>query len=323
MARPRKQGLDYFPHDTAASSDEKLLLCEALHKNDAYAVFFKLLEGAHRQRAGELDLSALDMRALFARRCNLELEAFEQVVNTAVSKGLFEAEAWTRGVITSERIRKNLAAVQRHRVSGAETGVSDAETGVSFSSSSDQDLSIYKRREKETRRKPPVSALETIVSELETLVSAGETRTAALIKLAGEHKALIEDRILWPSVLDTAEARGAWLVWLAYKHKRGELYKHRMSEQAALAEHAPMGSARFVAAIMHSISREWQGIFEPKANGNGKAPPAAAPTRVQPKPAKMTWEDKDFKPGTETPEERQKLLGKVLKRKEKAEAASV
>lgn len=37
MARPRKEGLGYFPHDTDAVNDEKIEALRALYGNDGYA----------------------------------------------------------------------------------------------------------------------------------------------------------------------------------------------------------------------------------------------------------------------------------------------
>lgn len=49
MARPIKEGLDYFPHDTDASTqDDKIETLEASYGNDGYATYFKLLERIYR-----------------------------------------------------------------------------------------------------------------------------------------------------------------------------------------------------------------------------------------------------------------------------------
>lgn len=44
MARPLKEGMDYFPHDTDASDDEKIEALRAIYGNDGYAFYFILLD---------------------------------------------------------------------------------------------------------------------------------------------------------------------------------------------------------------------------------------------------------------------------------------
>jgi len=43
MARPRKQTVDYFPHDTDVSSGKTLTILQSKYGNDGYAFWFKLL----------------------------------------------------------------------------------------------------------------------------------------------------------------------------------------------------------------------------------------------------------------------------------------
>ena len=58
MARPPKEGLDYFPHDTDAVNDEKIEALRALYGNDGYAFFFILLERIYRSPQLELPISS-------------------------------------------------------------------------------------------------------------------------------------------------------------------------------------------------------------------------------------------------------------------------
>ena len=72
-----------------------------------------------------------------------------------------------------------------------------------------------------------------------------------------------------PAILDNEDFRSAW----------GEYVKHRREKRSALTPTAAaralkkleaIGPARAVAALEHSISNGWTGIFEPPPNGNGK-----------------------------------------------------
>ncbi len=76
--------------------------------------------------------------------------------------------------------------------------------------------------------------------------------------------------VVLPEVLNTDAFKAAWSEWEAHrKALRVRAYTPQgLSRQySALAK---MGAARAVAAIQHSISHNWQGIFE--ASGKGTAP---------------------------------------------------
>ena len=44
MARPRKQTVDYFPHDTNAGHRKTLTVLQNKYGNDGYAFWYQLLE---------------------------------------------------------------------------------------------------------------------------------------------------------------------------------------------------------------------------------------------------------------------------------------
>lgn len=115
MARPLKTGLDYYQHDTSMSADEKIEALEAVHGNDGYAVFNKLLERIYKSY-GKLDLSDDVQRLSIAKKCNVTAEKFEQIVQDSVRFGLFEKAPWdAQRALTSERIRAQIATVETIR----------------------------------------------------------------------------------------------------------------------------------------------------------------------------------------------------------------
>src|SRR5690606_22395306 len=101
MARPRKQGLDYFPHDVDASSDEKIEALRALYGNDGYAFYFILLERIYRTPEFEVNISDAETRQILARKVAVTEEKFNQILQTALKWGCFDREEYeTRGVLT-------------------------------------------------------------------------------------------------------------------------------------------------------------------------------------------------------------------------------
>jgi hypothetical protein len=115
MGRPLKNGLDYFQHDTDMSYDEKIEALEMVHGNDGYAVYNKLLERIYRS-AGKLDLSNDVQRLSIAKKCNVPVEKFDQIIADSVRFELFDAESWQKEHrLTSARIRRQLQVVEAER----------------------------------------------------------------------------------------------------------------------------------------------------------------------------------------------------------------
>lgn len=116
MPRPRKQGMDYFPHDTDAASDPKLAAMIAVHGLPGYAFYFMLLERIYREDPPELDVKNQLRRKVLAKSLNLFQKRFDRMLETALEYGCFDATAYEeRGVITSTGIQARAASVQAER----------------------------------------------------------------------------------------------------------------------------------------------------------------------------------------------------------------
>lgn len=114
MARPRKTGLEYFSMDCDADIKEEAL--EAVHGNDGFAVFFKCLREIYKTKNGRLDLSESFLRGILAKRANMKLEKFEQILTSAAEIGLFSECEWKeRRILTSNGVTKRLNAIQKKR----------------------------------------------------------------------------------------------------------------------------------------------------------------------------------------------------------------
>jgi Domain of unknown function (DUF4373) len=115
MARPLKDGLDYFPHDTDASSDEKIEGLRVLFGNDAYAFFFITLERIYRTNTGELFLGD-DERKVLAKKIGISLRKFEAILQNCLKKHLFnEIKFQNNSCLTSEGIQKRFVQIQAER----------------------------------------------------------------------------------------------------------------------------------------------------------------------------------------------------------------
>jgi hypothetical protein len=91
MARPPKSGLDYFPHDTDASSDDKLEALQLLYGNDGYAFYFKLCERFYNSENAELNISdAKTIQILCRKHLLMVPEKFSEILATALKFGCFD-----------------------------------------------------------------------------------------------------------------------------------------------------------------------------------------------------------------------------------------
>lgn len=116
MSRPIKDGLEYFPHDTDAASDEKVEAIMSVHGPAGYAFYFILLERIYKTTPPEVDLSKPAIRAMLARKICLTLEQFEAILETALDLGLFDQKTYRqRQVLTSPGAQKRHEAVEAMR----------------------------------------------------------------------------------------------------------------------------------------------------------------------------------------------------------------
>jgi hypothetical protein len=116
MARPVKIGMDYFPHDTDASNDEKIDFLRSLYRNDGYAFYFILLERIYRSPVLEIDLSYDDMKKVMAKKVGVSLKRFLAIMNSSLSINLFSKSDFDeKGVLTSPAIKKRAEVVYSKR----------------------------------------------------------------------------------------------------------------------------------------------------------------------------------------------------------------
>lgn len=133
MARPKKEGLDYFPHDTDAVNDEKVEALRMLYGNDGYAFYFILLERIYRTKDGELDVSDAETIQILSKKITVTQEKFTEMLQTAIRRGCFSEQDYNkRNVLTSDGIKKRMQPVIDKRLKMKEKyapkKVSDAET---------------------------------------------------------------------------------------------------------------------------------------------------------------------------------------------------
>lgn len=71
MARPQKEGLDYFPHDVYAASDEKIETLVMLYGAKGYAFYFMHLEYIYRKDSLSFQVSDAETRQIICNKLQI------------------------------------------------------------------------------------------------------------------------------------------------------------------------------------------------------------------------------------------------------------
>ncbi|HRW98741.1 MAG TPA: DUF4373 domain-containing protein [Cyclobacteriaceae bacterium] len=114
MARPVKEGVDYFPLDV--NMDTKFELIEAKHGVVGFAIIIKLLQKIYSE--GYYIMWSEEMSLLFSKRNNVDINSINVIINDAVRYGIFEKYLFEHeNVLTSKGIqRRYLDITKRRRV---------------------------------------------------------------------------------------------------------------------------------------------------------------------------------------------------------------
>lgn len=117
MARPQKEGLDYFPHDVDASGDPKIEPLIILYGSRGYGFYFMHLEYIYRTPELMLDISDAETREIFCNKLKVNQEEYQQILNTALKHGCFDKELFlSTGMLSSHGIKKRAEIVIKKRL---------------------------------------------------------------------------------------------------------------------------------------------------------------------------------------------------------------
>lgn len=132
MARPRKEGMDYFPHDVNLSDDKKVEALRILHGNDGYAFYCIMLEQIYQETNFELDVSDAETIQILAKKVEVTPEKLEKMIFTSIKHRLFDRERYEMDkVLTSQGIKKRSSVVIEKRDKMRKTYVKSTKPEVS------------------------------------------------------------------------------------------------------------------------------------------------------------------------------------------------
>jgi DNA replication protein DnaD len=115
MARPKKEGLDYFPLDVDMDQDDKIALIEAKHGLIGFSIVVKLLmkiyKNSYFYKWSEKE------HLLFSSRINVDINSISEVINDCINWGLFDEKNYKNySILTSKGIQERyVEAISRRK----------------------------------------------------------------------------------------------------------------------------------------------------------------------------------------------------------------
>lgn len=105
LARPKKDGLEYFPLDVAAGKDDELELVESEHGLVGFAIFIKLLQSIYK--SGYYLEWTKKEQLIFSKRVNAAETIVNAVITSCLEWGLFNQQMYDKyKILTSHGIQQ-------------------------------------------------------------------------------------------------------------------------------------------------------------------------------------------------------------------------
>lgn len=220
MARPRKTGLDYFPHDVDATTDPKLEPSIMRYGAEAYAFYFMHLEYCYRSEDLSIDISdtemGQEMREVIQQKLHISTEKYDSILKSFLRHGAFDNEHYkVTGKLTSNGIKKRAATVLKKRALALEkynADVSDAETTdeieekvIVSDAETPEDTTQSKVKKNISEQSTSEDKLNENISEQRTLPKS----KSALTKI--QKKRFARFYSAYPKKLKPGDAEKAWL----------------------------------------------------------------------------------------------------------------
>ena len=99
MARPLKQTVDYFPHDSHASDSKTLFILESKFGNDGYAFWFKLLELLASSEGHVYDVRNPVAWEFLLAKTRIDNDRADKMMSLLVDLEAIDKELWSQRVI--------------------------------------------------------------------------------------------------------------------------------------------------------------------------------------------------------------------------------
>lgn len=117
MARPLKEGLEYFPLDCDIDQDDKMIIIEAQHGLIGFGIAIKLLMKIYNN-SYFYEWTERE-QILFSKRVNVDINTLTNVINDLIKWGFFDKELFiNEKILTSSGVQKRYleATLRRKKV---------------------------------------------------------------------------------------------------------------------------------------------------------------------------------------------------------------
>ena len=119
MARPHKQIVDYFPHDTDASEGKTLTIIQNKFGNDGYAFWYKLLQLLGKSPGHYFDFNEPeDWEFLLAKTHINDTEKARDILKTLSILKAIDSELYEHGVIWCQKFVNGISEAYKRTVDG-------------------------------------------------------------------------------------------------------------------------------------------------------------------------------------------------------------
>jgi hypothetical protein len=260
MARPEKEGLDYFPFDIDFFDDEKIIAISGEFGIKGEMTAIKLLCAIYRNGYFILwnDLLKYKLLKLLP---GISSELIERIVNRLVLWGFFDKNLFDSvKVLTSKGIQRRYFEIVKRRKRTSDfpyllVNVYNNPVNVDNNSVNVCKNPTKERKEKEIKNNPPIIPPGGKLDSSDSGTSR-QTSGPKKEKVAPKRKNIDLSSVepsFQPIVAD----------WLAYKSERGQTYRQRgfdafYSRLLDLSSHSAETARRI---IEQSMSNNWAGIF--------------------------------------------------------------
>jgi len=115
MGRPRKQTVDYFPHDADASEKKTLYILESKFGNDGYAFWFKLLEILAKSPGHFYDCRNPAAWEFLLAKTHVEDDRGKRIMSLLVELEAINGELWGERIVWVQNLVDGVADAYRNR----------------------------------------------------------------------------------------------------------------------------------------------------------------------------------------------------------------
>lgn len=115
MARPKKDGLDYFPLDVDIDQDDKVIIIIAKYGMEGFGILVKLMMEIYKN--GYYYNWTEREQLVFSSRVNVNINTIQELVNDCIKWGLFNEDMFnTHQVLTSKGIQSRYLLATSRRL---------------------------------------------------------------------------------------------------------------------------------------------------------------------------------------------------------------